>query len=61
MDIGAVNKAIVSVIGGLATLASMIFGANVDFLSPELIAAVGSVVTSILVYAIPNTPEDTVT
>lgn len=54
MDIGVINKAIVSVIGGIATIATMVLGADVSFLTPELIAAVGSIITSILVYAIPN-------
>ncbi len=59
MDITKFNKAIVAIIGGAATVASMLFGANVDFLTPELIAAVGSIVTSILVFAVPNTPAKT--
>lgn len=49
-----VNKAIVAILGGVVTVAGIVFGADVSWATPELIAAVGSVLTSFLVWRIPN-------
>jgi len=49
----SVDKAIVAIISGFLTVATMVFGVDLN-LSPELIAAVGSVVSGILVYLVPN-------
>lgn len=44
------NKAIMAILGGLATLAG-IWGINID---PEIVAAVGTIVTAVLVERVPN-------
>lgn len=48
-----VDKAIVAIIGGLLTVASMVFGMDLN-ISPEFIGAIGSVVSGVLVYLVPN-------
>ena len=61
MDMGKVSKAIVAVIGGVGTLMGIVFGADVSWLTPELTVAIGSVLTTLMVYLVPNTTEDEVT
>jgi len=55
------HKAIVAAITGILTLMGMVFG--VDFVSEygigeAEIGAIGTVLTTILVYAIPNKPKE---
>ncbi len=50
----SVDKAIAAIFGGIVTVASMVFGVEAAWATPELIAAVGSVITTVLVYAVPN-------
>jgi len=52
-----VNKAVVALLGSIVTLVSM-FGVNVDWASPELIGAIGSIITAGLVYLVPNKKEE---
>jgi CBS-domain-containing membrane protein len=50
----SIDKAIVAILGGLATVAAMSFGVNVDWATPELLGSIGSVLSAILVYVVPN-------
>lgn len=50
---GEYNKAIVAFLGGVVTLVAA-FGIDVSWASPELISGVGSFLTAILVWLIPN-------
>jgi len=47
------NKAIVAILGGAVTLVAA-FGLNVDWATPELISGIGSFITAVLVWAVPN-------
>ncbi len=61
MDQTTVAKAIVAVLTGLATVAATVFAVNVDWLTPELTVTIGSAVTALLVWLVPNkTVEDSV-
>ena len=53
----SVDKAIAAVIGGLVTVAAMVFNVDID-LSPETIAAMGTVLSTVLVYAVPNKTDE---
>ena len=48
---GEMSKAIMAVLGGIAMLVAQFTGIEV---SPAIITAVGTVITTILVYAVPN-------
>lgn len=50
------DKAIVAFLGALVTLLAT-FGLELSWASEELIAAVGSVISTALVYLIPNKAE----
>ncbi|QEX18475.1 hypothetical protein FRZ44_37820 [Hypericibacter terrae] len=52
---GAYNKAIVAFLGGAITLAG-VFGLPTDWATPELVTAIGGVITTLLVYVVPNLP-----
>lgn len=47
------DKAIVSVLGGLLSIAAA-FGLTVDWATPETIGIAGSIVTGLVTYLIPN-------
>lgn len=47
------DKAIVAVLGGLVTILAA-FGLELTWATPELIGTIGSVLTGILTYLIPN-------
>lgn len=47
---GKYSKAIMSLLGGLGTLGGL-FGLNIE---PEVVSAIGSLITAGLVYAVPN-------
>lgn len=47
------DKAIVAMLGGILSIAAS-FGLSVDWATPELIGTIGSVITGILTYLIPN-------
>ncbi len=47
------NKAVVAILGGAVTLVAA-FGLNVDWATPELISGIGSFITAVLVWAVPN-------
>ena len=47
------DKAIVAFLGGVVTLVAA-FGVDVSWATPELISGVGSFLTAVLVYLIPN-------
>jgi hypothetical protein len=50
-----INKALVAVLSGIATIVGVIWGEDlVAFATPDLVAAVGAVITTALVYLIPN-------
>jgi len=49
------NKAIVAFLGGVVTLVAA-FGIDVSWASPELISGVGSFLTAVLVWLVPNKP-----
>jgi hypothetical protein len=49
-----IDKAIVAILGGLATVAAMSFGVNVDWATPELLGSIGTMLNAILVYVVPN-------
>lgn len=60
MDQTTVAKAIVALLTGMATVAATVFAVNVDWLTPELTVTVGSAVTALLVWLVPNkTVEET--
>ncbi len=48
------NKAIVASISGISVLASILFGTNIEWLTPELTVGIGAVVTPFLVWLVPN-------
>ena len=47
------DKAIVALLGGVLSIAAA-FGLSVDWATPELIGTIGSVITGILTFLIPN-------
>lgn len=47
------DKAIAALIGSVLTILGA-FNIHVDFLTPELIGTIGSVLTAILTYVVPN-------
>ena len=47
------DKAIVALIGGLLSIAAT-FGLEVSWATPEMIGTIGSVITGVLTYLIPN-------
>lgn len=47
------DKAIVALIGSALSIAAT-FGLKVDWATPEIIAAVGGLLTTLLVYVFPN-------
>lgn len=48
-----INKAIVALLGSLVTLAG-VFGLELDWVSDEVIGAAGAILTTLLVYLVPN-------
>jgi len=48
------NKAIMAVVGGVATVVAHYTGFE---MSPAMITAIGTVITTVLVYAVPNRAE----
>ncbi len=48
------NKAIVAVLGGLATLFAPAIPTLAEAATPEVIQSVSTLITAVLVYAIPN-------
>lgn len=50
-----INKAVVAVLGGIVTLLGVIFGEDVlAWATPEVVSAIGGLLTAVLVWAIPN-------
>ena len=47
------DKAIVALLGAIVSIAAT-FGLSVSWATPEVIASVGGIITSILVYLVPN-------
>ena len=47
------DKAIVALLGSVLSIAAT-FGLNVDWATPEIIASVGGLVTTLLVWLVPN-------
>lgn len=47
------DKAIVALLGAILSIAAA-FGLHVDWATPELIGTIGSVITGILTYLVPN-------
>ena len=58
MDQTTVAKAIAAVVAGLATIAATVFAVNVDWLTPELSVTVGTMLTAVLVWLVPNQSVD---
>lgn len=50
-----VDKAIAAIISGIITVLAMVFNVEVG-IGPEAIAAAGTVLSTILVYLVPNKP-----
>ncbi len=50
-----INKAVVSLLSGVATIVAM-FGITADWATPEMIASMGAVIGTILVFLVPNKP-----
>ena len=53
------NKAIVAVLGGLVTLFAPAVPALADVATPEIIQSLSTLLTAVMVYAIPNIDEVT--
>ena len=49
---GNYSKAIAAILGGLVTMAGA-FGIPVEWATPEVVTAVGTVITTVLVYIFP--------
>jgi len=58
MEPTTIAKAVTAVVSGLATIAATIFAVNVDWLTPELAVTVGSALTALLVWLVPNEPVE---
>ena len=54
MRLTRISKAIVAAISGLSVLAGIFFGADIEWLTPELISGIGAVVAPFLVWLIKN-------
>lgn len=54
MEPMTVAKAIAAVLSGLATIAATVFAVNVEWLTPELTVTIGTALSAILVYMVPN-------
>ncbi len=53
-------KAVTAVLSGLVTIAATVFAVQWDWLTPELTVTVGTLLTAVLVYFVPNEPVDPV-
>ncbi len=51
--VSSFDKAIAALIGSILTILAA-FNIHVDWLTPELIGTIGSVVTALLTYLVPN-------
>lgn len=49
-----IDKAIAAVLGGLISFFTLQFGIQVEWMTPELVGTISSVVTGLLVYLVPN-------
>jgi len=58
MEQTTTGKALAAIIGGVATVAATIFSINMDWLSPELTVTIGSALSALLVYFVPNKPVE---
>jgi len=58
MEQTTTGKALAAVIGGIATIAATVFSMNMDWLSPELTVTIGSALSALLVYFVPNKPVE---
>lgn len=47
------DKAIIGLIGSALSIAAA-FGLNVSWATPEIIGTIGSVITALLIYIVPN-------
>lgn len=54
MDSTTVAKAVTAVITGMATIAATVFAVSIDWLTPELTVTVGTAVTALMVWLVPN-------
>lgn len=55
--ITTIDKALVALIGATLSIAAA-FGVNVEWASPELVGAVGAVITGFLTWLVPNKDSD---
>ncbi len=53
-----VDKAIAAVLGGLSSFALLQYGLELEFLTPEMITMISSLVAGFLTYLVPNAPAD---
>lgn len=51
-----VDKAIAAIIGGFVSFATLKWGIQIDWMTPELINSVSIAIAGALVYLIPNKP-----
>lgn len=51
------DKAIAAIIGGLVTVAALFVPGVEDRFPPEVVAALGTVLSAALVYIVPNRPK----
>jgi len=58
MEQTTVAKAITAIITGFATIAATVFSQSVDWLTPELTVTIGSAITALLVWLVPNKPVE---
>ena len=54
MEQTTTGKAIAAVLAGMATIAATVFSVDVDWLTPELTVTIGSALTALLVWLVPN-------
>ena len=54
MQLAKISKAVVAAVTGLSVLAGIFLGADIEWLTPELISGIGAVVAPYLVWVIRN-------
>jgi len=60
MEKTSMTKAIVAIVTGVGTILATAFSVNMEWLSPELTVTIGSAVTALLVWLVPNKVIDEV-
>ena len=58
METTSMTKAITAIITGVATVAATIWSIDIGWLSPEMTVTIGSVVTALMVWLVPNKVVD---